>query len=276
MIEYSNLFYDAVKKLECAGFDNPPLDCKRLIDYCTKNNVYMDVQKSFLDKYDAQVFQFALRRRLSHEPVSHIIGHRNFWKSSFIVNQSVLDPRPETELIVQKVLDIPSNDLSLLDLGTGTGCLAISIALERPDFSIYATDISFDSLRIAKANAKNLRAEVKFVQSDWFSNIKHKFDIVISNPPYIRKVDLSSLPLSVQRFEPEIALNAGEEGIDCIKEIVMKLKNHLNPGGIGIFEIGTNQKEMIRKLFNSNGFRQVTFFVDLSGKDRVVCVKKDA
>ena len=271
-----HLFNNAVKVLDSAGFESPVSDTRRLLNHCLGNDHVNNPNLLMVDNYIGQIFNFAIRRRLSYEPISHIVGYRDFWKSRFFVDQSVLDPRPETELIVDLVRKIPSLKLSVLDLGTGTGCLAVSIALEKPDFKILASDISSDAIRVAKLNAKKLGAKVEFVQSDWFSNINQKFDIIVSNPPYVCDSDMSSLPISIQRFEPRLALEAGRNGLDSIKEIAFKLNKYLNPKGVGIFEIGNDQQEMIKDLFNECGFNQVDFHVDLEHKNRVVCVKKDA
>ena len=276
MNNYKNLFGAAVKKLKIAGFRNPISDCRKLFDHCAATDAYKDSDSTSLDKHTNRIFDFAVRRRLSQEPVSHIIGYRDFWKTRFHVNQGVLDPRPETELIVEKVLRLPPSKLSVLDLGTGTGCIAISIALEKADLEVFASDISLEALRVAKSNAKELGARVNFIHSDWFANIRNTFDVIVSNPPYICTSDLSSLPLTIQRFEPRLALAAGELGLDCFREIASKLNDYLNPGGVGIFEIGFNQMELIKGLFAAYGFKQIDFFFDLERKERLVCVKKDA
>ncbi|MED5531296.1 MAG: peptide chain release factor N(5)-glutamine methyltransferase [Pseudomonadota bacterium] len=267
---------NAVNKLVEAGFRTPLSDYRRLLNYSNQSRHVINSHINLEDKYDRQIFDFALRRRLSQEPVSHIIGYRDFWKSKFFVNQSVLDPRPETEQIVERVVKDPSPELSILDLGTGTGCLAISIALEKPRHRVFASDISLDAIRVAKFNAKRLGARVNFIHSDWFANISLTFDMIISNPPYIRTRDFFRLPLNIRRFEPRLALDAGEFGLDCIKQIARKLNQYLNPAGTAILEIGIGQKEMVRELFNSHGFKQVHIFMDLEKKERFVCVKKDA
>ncbi len=276
MNSYNDVFDAAVKKLKTSGFQNPISDCRKLFDYSTSSEASKAPDCGSLDRHTNRIFKFALRRRLSQEPISHIIGYKDFWKTRFRVNQSVLDPRPETELIVEKVLELPSSKLSVLDLGTGTGCIAISIALEKVDFKVFASDISFEALRVAKLNATELSAGVIFIHSDWFTNIRATFDVIVSNPPYVCENDLISLPLGIQRFEPRLALAAGELGLDCFREIASKLYDHLNPGGIGIFEIGLNQMELMRSLFETHGFKNINFFSDLEKKERVVCVKKDA
>ena len=269
-------FNDALRQLKSAGFITPLGDCRRLLKYSTGHGSIFNSEASLVDKHIRKIFKFSIRRRLSEEPISHIVGFRDFWKSKFLVNQNVLDPRPETELIVEKVITSAVSGASILELGTGTGCVAISIALERPDLRICASEISLEALNIAKKNAKNLGAKVNFFYSDWFKEVRQSFDIIISNPPYLSVKDLTQLPLGIKRFEPRIALDAGEFGLDCIQIIASQLSDYLNPKGIGLFEIGVDQKEMVRDLFNAYGFHKTKFFLDLGKRERVVCVKKDA
>ena len=276
MSSQDSYFNDALIQLKSAGFSTPFGDCRRLLKYSTDQRSVFNSEASLVDKHIRKIFKFSIRRRLSEEPISHIVGFKDFWKSKFLVNQNVLDPRPETELIVEKVITSAESGASILELGTGTGCVAISIALERSDLKICASEISLEALNIAKHNAKNLGAKVNFFYSDWFKEVRKPFDIIISNPPYLSLKDLSALPLGIQRFEPRIALDAGEYGLDCIQIIASQLSDYLNPNGIGLFEIGLDQKEMVRKLFNSYGFHNIKFFLDLEKRERVVCVKKDA
>ena len=236
----------------------------------------IDLEDISGDLYDISVLKFAIRRRIQKEPISQIIGLRKFWNSNFYINETVLDPRPESELIVEKVLELSDTNLSLIDLGTGSGCLAISIALERPNFKIFASDISPDALKIAEINSRYHKTPITFIKSDWFSKINNTFDIIIANPPYISENEYKSLPISIRRFEPKIALTAGINGLDCFKKIIMEFHKYLKPNGIIFMEIGYSQKRIIEELFIKYGYENINFFNDLSGKARVVCVKKDA
>ena len=266
-------FKDNIKQIN-KGFERRDLDI--LIRYTFDNKKYHYIKNSYNDSYRLSVLKFAIRRRLANEPISQIIGFRNFWNSTFYVDKNVLDPRPETELIVEKVLELPSNNLSLIDLGTGSGCIAISIARERPNFEVFASDISSDALKIAKKNSKLYQTSINFIKSDWFAKINRKFDVIIANPPYISKNEYYNLPLCIRRFEPKIALFAGSEGLDCFKIIINQFFKYLRPKGMLFLEIGSTQKKMIEKIFLYNGFKKIEFFNDLSGKYRLVCVKKDA
>ena len=266
-------FKDNIKQIN-QGFERRDLDI--LIKYTFDNKKYHYIKNSYNDSYRLSVLKFAIRRRLANEPISQIIGFRKFWNSTFYVDKNVLDPRPETELLVEKVLELPSNNLSLIDLGTGSGCIAISIARERPNFEVFASDISNDALKIAKKNSKLYQTSITFIKSDWFAKIDRKFDVIIANPPYISKKEYNNLSLCIRRFEPKIALFAGSKGLDCFKIIINQFFKYLRPKGMLFIEIGSTQKKMIEKIFLYNGFKKIEFSNDLSGKCRVVCVKKDA
>ncbi len=251
-------------------------DLEILIRYTFDNKKFNYIENIYNDSYRLSILKFAIRRRLLNEPISQIIGYRKFWNSTFYVDKNVLDPRPETELLVEKVLELPSNKISLIDLGTGSGCIAISIARERPNFKVFASDICKDALTVAKKNSKFYQTSITFIKSDWFAKIDRKFDVIIANPPYISKKEYNNLPLSIRRFEPKIALSAGSKGLDSFKIIINQFFKYLTPKGILLLEIGSTQKKMIEKIFYYNGYEKFEFFNDLSGKCRVVCVKKDA
>ena len=275
MINYKIIDYlkDEIK-ISKNLFDNKDLEI--LARYIFNNKKLIDLEDISGDIYDISVLKFAIRRRIQKEPISQIIGLRKFWNSNFYINETVLDPRPESELIVEKVLELSGANLSLIDLGTGSGCLAISIALERPNFKIFAADISTDALKIAEINSRYHKTPITFIKSDWFSEINNTFDIIIANPPYISENEYKSLPISIRRFEPKIALTAGINGLDCFKKIIMEFHKYLKPNGIIFMEIGYSQKRIIEELFIKYGYENINFFNDLSGKARVVCVKKDA
>ena len=275
MINYKIIDYlkDEIK-ISKNLFDNK--DFEILARYIFNNKKLIDLEDISGDIYDISVLKFAIRRRIQKEPISQIIGLRKFWNSNFYIDETVLDPRPESELIVEKVLELSDTNLSLIDLGTGSGCLAISIALERPNFKIFASDISLDALKIAEINSRYHKTPITFIKSDWFSEINNTFDIIIANPPYISENEYKSLPISIRRFEPKIALTAGINGLDCFKKIIMEFHKYLKPNGIIFMEIGYSQKRIIEELFIKYGYENINFFNDLSGKARVVCVKKDA
>ena len=258
-------FKDNIKLIN-KSFERRDLDI--LIRYTFDNKKYHYIKNSYNDSYRLSVLKFAIRRRLANEPISQIIGFRNFWNSTFYIDKNVLDPRPETELIVEKVLELPSNNLSLIDLGTGSGCIAISIARERPNFEVFASDISNDALKIAKKNSKLYQTSINFIKSDWFAKINRKFDVIIANPPYISKNEYYNLPLCIRRFEPKIALLGGEDGLEHIEEIIQQAPQFLKEKGWLLLENHFDQGEKIKQLFISNKFTSVEVVKDLSGIGR--------
>ena len=217
-----------------------------------------------------------MRRRFLGEPTSKIVGKKLFWNSSFYVDETVLDPRPDSETLIETVLNNCSNCETILDLGTGSGCIAISLALELRKVKVMGSDISEGALIIARKNSKSNKAGVSFVRSNWFESISKKFDIIVCNPPYIKVKELTALPQAVRNYDPWTALDGGEDGLKCYRTIASSILLFLNEGGIGIFEIGVGQKNAVIKIFSRYGLSCFDVNQDLNGLDRVVCVKKDA
>lgn len=219
-------------------------------------------------------FTALLQRRLAGEPVAYLTGCREFWSLTFEVNRATLIPRPETELLVETALqlakrtDTPS--LRLADLGTGSGCIALSLAHERPHWHITAVDISMDALKTAQRNAQRLGiGNVDFLQNDWLSGFAPgAFNIIVSNPPYIRADDPH---LQDIRHEPATALVAGPDGLAAIRRIVADARTCLKPGGLLLLEIGHDQSPAVKNLMQTAGYVDIEFKHDLAGIPRV-CV----
>lgn len=219
-------------------------------------------------------FTALLRRRLAGEPVAYLTGCREFWSLTFEVNRATLIPRPETELLVEtalqlaKHIDTPGRRLA--DLGTGSGCIALSLAHERPHWHITAVDISMDALKTAQHNAQRLGiGNVDFLQNDWLSGFAPgAFDIIVSNPPYIRAGDTH---LQDIRHEPATALIAGPDGLAAIRRIVADARTCLKPGGLLLMEIGHDQSTPVNDLMQAAGYVNIEFKHDLAGIPRV-CV----
>jgi release factor glutamine methyltransferase len=213
-----------------------------------------------------------LKRRLSGEPVAYILGEREFYGLDFKVSPSTLIPRPETELLVELALQrIPqSGPFRVLDLGTGSGAIALSIAHARPDVEVVAVDVSQDALEVARENAQRLNiGNVLLLHSDWFSALHGgHFDLIVSNPPYVAEND-AHLMQGDLRFEPQTALASGADGLDDIRRICAQAKAHFNPGGWLLFEHGFDQPADVRALLNQAGFTEVFSARDLSGIERV-------
>lgn len=217
-----------------------------------------------------------VEQRLQGTPVAHLTGSREFWSLDFSVDNSTLIPRPETETLVEFILEKFSNkeNLKLLDMGTGTGAIAISIAREKPGWKIVASDVSEPALALAAQNGSdNQSTNVSFIHSDWFESIdQNDFDIIVSNPPYIASDDPHLLQGDV-RFEPESALSSGETGMDDIEHICSHAKNYLLNNGWLIVEHGYNQKQQVADCFTRNGFTEIEQRQDLSGHTRMTAGK---
>jgi len=221
-------------------------------------------------------FEALLKRRLSGEPIAYILGKREFYGLDFMVTPDTLIPRPDTETLVEAALEKipPQQTCTVLDLGTGSGAIAIAIAKHRPHAKVTAVDQSQKALAAAQGNAKQFGvANVQLVLSDWFTALSGQiFDVIVSNPPYIAKDD-PHLSQGDLRFEPVNALAAGEDGLDCIRQIINQAEQHLNPGGWLVFEHGYDQAEKVAQLLISANFESVTAVADLSGIWRVTLGK---
>jgi len=238
-----------------------------------------DVPPAWLIAHDtdpltgAQSVQFAalLVRRLAGEPVAHLTGTREFYGRSFQVSPDVLIPRPDTELLVERALARmpPGQAVKVLDLGTGSGCIAITLALERPLAQVTAVDRSAAALVIARHNADILDTRVEFLNSDWFAALtRRRFDLIVGNPPYIAAAD-PHLTHGDVRFEPLTALAAGADGLEDLRQLAATAGAHLLPGGTLLLEHGYNQADAVLAFLQAAGFRHIQSWPDLSGTRRV-------
>ena len=214
-------------------------------------------------------FEALVNRRRIGEPVAYILGSREFYSREFIVTPAVLIPRPDTELLVELALARAPQAGRVIDLGTGSGCIPITLKLERPDLSLSALDISPDALAIAKQNAAQLSADVRFLQSDWLSAVAgESFDLIVSNPPYIEANDVH-LSQGDLRFEPSSALTDGGDGLQHLASIISQAKPHLLAGAWLLLEHGWDQGAACRELLQTAGYEQVQTWRDLGDNDRV-------
>ena len=212
-------------------------------------------------------------------PLSHLAGFEYFYDRKFKVTKDVLSPRMETEELIYKVIEyiksINKNNIKILDLCTGSGIIGITLRkeLESKSLEVVASDISEEALKVAKENAIMNEAEVKFIQSDIFENINEKFDIIVSNPPYIAYSDKITMEDNVLNYDPHLALFAEEDGMYFYREIVENSKEYLNHDGMIFFEIGYDQREKILKLANENEFK-AEVYKDINGRDRMAFLKR--
>jgi release factor glutamine methyltransferase len=219
----------------------------------------------------ARIFEDKLQRRLHGEPVAYILGHREFYGLDLTVSPDTLIPRPDTETLVETALALipPDRTCRVLDLGTGTGAIALAIASQRPQAELTAVDFSEKALNIAASNAKQLQiGNVRFLQSDWFSNLAGEtFDIIVSNPPYIAKTD-PHLTQGDLRFEPMNALASGDDGLDDIRRIVASVTEHLHSGGWLLLEHGHDQAAAVADLLHQQHFKEICHHPDLANIER--------
>ena len=218
-----------------------------------------------------EAFESLLTRRLEGVPIAYLVGMREFYGRPFQVSPDTLIPRPDTELLVELALARlpPGQTPDVLDLGTGSGCIAITLALERPLAHVTAVDRSPAALAIARRNAGNLNACVEFLDSDWFDALTgRRFDLIASNPPYIAAAD-PHLACGDLRFEPLSALAAGQDGLDDLRRLARAARTHLKPGGTLLLEHGHDQADAVRSLLRENGIGHAENWVDLAGNPRV-------
>ncbi len=209
-------------------------------------------------------------RRASHVPLQHITGHQEFMGFDFAVNEHVLIPRQDTECLVEEAMRYVNDGMKVLDVCTGTGCIIISLAAYKNDLEARGCDISEEAILLARENAVRNRAEVDFVLSDLYENIEGKYDVIISNPPYIAGPVIDTLMEEVKDHEPRIALDGGDDGLDFYRRLIDGADEKLLPGGMLFFEIGYDQGEAVSSMMRDHGYKDVTTVKDLAGNDRVV------
>lgn len=215
----------------------------------------------------AERFEAALAARARRVPVSHITGRRAFWGRDFAVTPDVLDPRPETETLIAAALEAPFR--AVLDLGTGSGAIVVTLLAERPAAQGLGTDLSEAALAVARRNAAAHAPRARFLRSDWFAAVEGRFDLIVSNPPYIAEHEMAGLSPEVLR-EPRMALTPGGDGLDAYRALAAGARGHLEAGGRMLLEIGPTQGAAVAGLLAAQGFEAVAVLPDLDGRDRVV------
>ena len=267
-------------KLKSNNINTHILDSELLLSYVLKlsrEQLLVNLDRNMY-KSKFNLFRKLLSRRERKEPIAYIINKKEFWKNNFYINRNVLIPRPETEIIVEEVLNIIKTNSSknILEIGTGSGCIIISILKERVNCFATAIDISKKAINIAKFNAKmhHLSNKINLKNIDIDKIHYNKYDFIISNPPYIKKFNISRLDESVKFFEPYIALEAGIDGLREIKKIIIKSNKLLKKNGKLIFEIGDNQVMAVKKILNQNGYYVGKVINDISSIPRVIISTK--
>tara|TARA_B100000963_G_scaffold359273_1_gene386087 strand:- start:1961 stop:2803 length:843 start_codon:yes stop_codon:yes gene_type:complete len=226
-----------------------------------------------LNESELLVFQGYLARRSKNEPVAYILKEKEFWSKKFFINKYTLIPRPETELLVDELLKIYINKaITILDIGTGSGCIILSLLSELKNSKGEAVDISSKAIKVAKKNALNLKLSdrIKFFHKSFEAIYHKKFDLIVSNPPYIDTKDLKNLSCDIKKFEPKLALDGGNDGLDLIKKVIYKSKNILKIKGTLALEIGNEQIKKVSKILANNNFKIKKIIKDF--KNNVRCV----
>ena len=266
---------DAANKLSRSGIDGAARDARVLTAFAIGipiSELSLKLNELVSDQIISKLEKLILRR-IDREPISKILGKREFWGRSFSINENVLDPRPDTETLIDFVIEKPVK--SVLELGTGSGAIAITLACEWKEVHVTAIDISEDALSLARSNAEkyNVQNKIHFLKSDWFETVRGSFDLIISNPPYIGLIEQDKISAEVLKFDPKIALFAGHDGLDAYRKIIPKLIKFLNPHGLVVLETGASQSNQVKYMMNAVGFIDAKIVEDLSGKDRLVTAK---
>ncbi len=279
----SRLIADGAAQLHAAGIVNPDRDARLLLAHhwgVPSDMVYPPyTHPQLLEAFgqaagNVEGFLNVIAERARGRPVSKIIGAREFWKHRFRVTDDVLDPRPETETLIERALERPFE--TLLDLGTGSGCILLSLLAERPTVRGVGVDVSDAALAVAAENAKRLNVtnRARLIRSDWFSQVTGVFDLIVSNPPYIAESEMAALAPDVRLHDPQIALTPGGDGLNAYRVICAGVAPHLASNGRLIVEIGPTQAQAVSDLMRAAGLENITVHPDLDGRDRVVSGQK--
>ena len=270
----------AYQKLKKNNITSALLDSEILLSEAIKKSrefIILNLNHD-INKKEFNFFQEMIYQRSKGKPIAYITRKKFFWKYEFSVNEKVLIPRPDTEIIIEQVLKIykKRNKINFLDIGFGSGCILLSILKERKDFKASGIDISNHALKVCKINAYKLgvKNRVRLFKSDIDKFSKGKYDLIISNPPYIKNIDLKYLEKDVINFEPKIALDGGLDGISETRKIIIKSSELIKYGGKLILEIAYNQKEEVKKLLRKNSFYINSVIKDLANNDRCIISTK--
>lgn len=275
-ITYGQLLADASDALRDSGVPDYQYDAFALFEYVfdiSKAQYLMKRDDKILDRALMNQYVDAVNRRSVHEPLQYITGVQNFYGLDFYVDSRVLIPRLDTEIVVESILKREKGaDISVLDMCAGSGCIGITLAKKNPGWKVTGSDISEDALSVCAINKGNLgTSNVSFVHSNLFEQIDGKYDVIVSNPPYIESQVVKGLMSEVKDYEPGLALDGGEDGLDFYRAIVSDARDHLNSGGRLYFEIGYNQGQALRELFEEYGYTDILIRQDLAGLDRMAC-----
>lgn len=268
----------AQERLEAAGVEDTYRDASLLFMHALGEARGAAVKRHHLAQYLKEqaspdleaVFASAIDARVARRPVSQIIGKRAFWKHEFRVTSDTLDPRPETETLVEAALELPWRNV--LDMGTGTGAILLSLLAERPGCAGTGTEISSAALDVARENAQIIGVTAQLIAADWYDGVTGRYDLIVSNPPYIALEEMAELAPELREWEPYQALTDGADGLTAYRAIAAGAAEHLTPGGHVLVEIGSTQGAAVATIFRRQG-AETRLIPDLDGRDRVVLAR---
>ena len=279
-MNYQELLVDASKQLKFYKFNSAKLDAELILSKTlglSREKILLNLNEKINDEV-LEKFNYFLKLRKQNRPIAYILGFKDFWKYKFQVDKNVLIPRPETEIIIEQALkNLPKlSKKNILDIGTGSGCIIISIIKERENCKATAIDKSLKALKVAKLNAEmhHVQKKIKFLNIDVDKYFANKYDLIVSNPPYIKDSEILSLDKDVKLNEPKLALSGGKSGLNKVFKVIKKSQKLLKTNGKLILEIGDKQSKEVKKYLIKNNFNQIQVFKDLSRKDRCIVSTK--
>ena len=275
----NNLIVKSLYSLKKINIPNPELDIRILLKHASSTKKDIILSNVDFNKVNIEYFKILIKKRLDNQPISKIINKKYFWKDDFFVNNDVLDPRPATETIVEEVINKINNKdkfLKILDIGTGSGCLAISLAREFKNSKILAIDICKKAIDVAKQNvlSKNLDSQIEIKLLD-LRKINEKFDIIVSNPPYLKNNEYDELQIEIKKFEPKLALLGGRDGLNFYRLFANQIENLMNKKAIFVCEIGHNQLKSCRSIFSNTKLKLNKVTKDIQNIDRTLTFFKE-
>lgn len=272
-MQYAKLYQIGKEQLQKAGITDAELDARLLLEFIChtdRNALYAHGDQEIEDE-KMQDFLQLIEKRAVHIPLQHLTGEQNFMGLDFLVNENVLIPRQDTEILVEEIMRDLHDGIRILDMCTGSGCILLSLLHYSNDCSGVGVDVSEDALAVARQNADRLaEKQAVFIQSDLFEKVEGSFDLIVSNPPYIRSQEVAGLMPEVREHEPHLALDGKDDGLHFYREIIKGAMPHLKRGGQLFFEIGYDQGEAVQALLAANGYTEIAVVKDYAGLDRVV------
>lgn len=272
-MQYAKLYQIGKEQLQKAGITDAELDARLLLEFIChtdRNALYAHGDQEIEDEKMHDFLQL-IEKRAAHIPLQHLTGEQNFMGLDFLVNEHVLIPRQDTEILVEEIMRDLHDGIRILDMCTGSGCILLSLLHYSNDCSGVGVDVSEDALAVARQNADRLaEKQAVFIQSDLFEKVEGSFDLIVSNPPYIRSQEIAGLMPEVREHEPHLALDGKDDGLHFYREIIKGAMSHLKRGGQLFFEIGYDQGEAVQALLAANGYTEIAVVKDYAGLDRVV------